>query len=301
MKYDFTLPSSDNKVKLALHLEGPLEATKIVLICHGMSEHKERYYDFIHFLNKNGFLCIAYDHRGHGDSVNHVTDYGYFYDESGQAIINDLEMICRYIKATYPEKQIYLFAHSMGTLVARNFIQTNDTAICKLILSGPPYHNKAAGFAYHLAKTLTKIFGGQKRSKFMHQLAFASFDKKFEEPIKNAWINSNREEVELYNHNTKCGFIFTNNGFACLFYLLKNCFKKEKYQCHNPNLPILIIAGQQDPVVGNKTQRKEQIDFLNQVGYANISFHQYPNMRHELLNETNKQQIYNDVLTHLLK
>ncbi len=301
MKYDFTLPSSDKKVTLFLHLEGPLDAKHIVVFCHGMAEHKERYYDFIHYLNEHGFLCLIYDHRGHGASVNKMEDYGYFYDETGAAIVHDLAMIIDYVKATYQEKEVILFAHSMGTLVARNYLQNNDNRITKLVLSGPPYHNTAAPFAYVLANITSKLQGDKKRSKLIHNLAFASFDKKFEEPLKNAWINSNIDEVQTYNTNPKCGFVFTNNGFKNLFYLLKECYKKGKYKVNNPQLPILIIAGEQDPMIGNQQQFQKQIFFLKDVGYNNIRCIKYPGMRHEILNEKNKEQVYQDVLQHLEK
>ena len=295
MIYDFNLPSSDKKVVLSLHLEGPMDAHTIILFCHGMSEHKERYYDFIQHLNKQGFLCLIYDHRGHGDSVANKEDYGYFYDESGEAIIQDLTMIVNYIKATYSKKEIILFAHSMGTLVARNFIQKNDNLISKLILSGPPYQNKAANAAYFLAKTLSKLQGDKKRSKLIHNLAFASFDKHFEQSLQNAWINSNQNEVNNYNTNPKCGFVFTNNGFACLFYLLKECFKKDKYKLQNPQLPILIVAGGDDPVIGNKKQFNAQVQFLRNVGYQKVTTIVYTKMRHEILNESEKHLVYDDV------
>lgn len=301
MKLDFNLPSSDNKIMLSLHIEGNENAKAIVLFSHGMAEHKERYYEYIHFLNNHGYLCAIYDHRGHGDSVVHQDDYGYFYDDTGNAIIEDLIMVHNYLKHKFPNKKHYLFAHSMGTLVARNFIQTHDAMIDKLILCGPPYHNSAASFGYVLAKLLGKIHGDKKRSQFIHNIAFGTFDKKFERIVENEWINSDKEQIDLYNANPKCGYVFTNNGFLCLFYLMKRCFQKQLYQVENPTLPILFIAGSDDPVIGNTKQWLAQQTFLKSVGYQNISSQLYAGMRHELLNEKDKHTIFKDTLAFLNK
>ncbi len=146
MKKKFMISSHDKKLKLSVYLEGPdseNEIKAVIQFSHGMSEHKERYLDFIHFLSRNGYLCVIHDHRGHGDSVKSKRDYGYFYDETGTEIVKDLHKVTRWIKSRYPDKDIYMFAHSMGTLAARIYLQTYDNEIRKLVLCGPPCYNKA--------------------------------------------------------------------------------------------------------------------------------------------------------------
>ena len=104
----------------------------IVQISHGMAEHKERYEEFMKFLAEHDYMAVIHDHRGHGNSVNDLVELGYFYTEDIQGIIEDLHQITRWIKEQYPGLPIYLFSHSMGTLVARNYIKKYDDEIKKL-------------------------------------------------------------------------------------------------------------------------------------------------------------------------
>lgn len=293
---DIILASADNKLNLSIHLEGPENPKAIIIFSHGMAEHKERYYDFIHYLNKNGYLCVIHDHRGHGDSVQNTDDYGYFYDDSGQQIVEDLHVIIKYMKDHYPDLDRYIFSHSMGTLVSRNYLQKYDDEIKKIVLCGPPFYNKATHIGYYVAKLIATLFGEKYRSKLIQKMAFGAFDKKFGGLIENEWICSDHKQVELYNNNTKCGFIFTTNGFQCLFHLVKNCYKNSAYEVKNKRLKMLFIAGSDDPVIGNENKFIEEIKFMNDLGYKNTNYILYPHLRHELLNERNKDNIYQDIL-----
>ncbi|NBL00365.1 MAG: alpha/beta fold hydrolase [Erysipelotrichia bacterium] len=288
--------SSDRQLSLSLHIEPCKQAKAMIVFSHGMAEHKERYYDFIHFLNQHDYLCAIYDHRGHGDSVKSKDDLGYFYDTHGHLIIEDLHLVINYMKTQYPNLDVYIFAHSMGTLVARNYLQKYDNEIKRIVLCGPPAYNPAASLGYYLAKLLAKCYGEKHRSQLLQDLAFKSFDKKVKASIINEWICSDIEQVKQYNQNDKCGYIFTTNGFQCLFYLMKHCFNEQAYQVNNQKLAMLFIAGEDDPVIANQKKFMKEITFMNELGYTNTRHILYPHLRHELLNEKGKEQIYEDVL-----
>lgn len=299
MNKKFTISSHDKKLKLSVYLEGPdneNEIKAIIQFSHGMSEHKERYLDFIHFLSRNGYLCVIHDHRGHGDSVKSKDDYGYFYDETGNEIVKDLHKVTRWLKSNYPDKDIYLFAHSMGTLAARIYLQAYDYEIKKLVLCGPPCYNRGVHIGYRLTKLMIKICGTHHRSSLIQKMALGSYDKKCHAKVKNGWINSDADEVEKYNNDTKCGFVFTLNGFMNLFSMVKKCFCKKRYQMKNKRLPILMIAGSDDPVIGGERNFKKEALFLLDLGYENLWYILYPHLRHELLNEKKRDKIYKDVL-----
>lgn len=288
------LNSNFDNLELELAITKPKkEVIGIIQISHGMSEHKERYYDFMKFLSNKGYVCVIHDHRGHGNSVKNNDDFGYFYTEDYNAIIQDLHQVTEYIKSEYKGLKVFLFSHSMGTLVARNYLKKYDNEIEKLILCGPPTKNNLAYIGLGLAKFL-KVFEGEKeRSKFLDKLVFAGFNKG--KSKKNEWISMNPENVDKYNEDSKSGFIFTINGFINLLNLVINAFKTEEWEVNNTELPIFIIAGTDDPVIQSKKKFDELIEFLHSLGYININTKLYDNRRHELLNEIGKGEVYQDI------
>ena len=266
----------------------------IVQISHGMAEHKERYEEFMKFLAEHDYMAVIHDHRGHGNSVNDLVELGYFYTEDIQGIIEDLHQITRWIKEQYPGLPIYLFSHSMGTLVARNYIKKYDSDIQKLILCGPPTKNAGAASALLMAKASRTMKGGMYRNRYIHNLAFKGYDK--DEKTVNNWLSTDIENVKEYNKNPLCGYVFTNNGFINLFQLMQEAFSTKGWEKNNLILPILMIAGEDDPVIQSKEKFEQLEQFLKELGYSDIKSKLYPGMRHELLNERNKEQVYQEIL-----
>ena len=259
-----------------------------------MSEHKERYYDFMEYLKNQGYIVVINDHRGHGSSVKNKEDLGYFYTEDINYIINDLYDVTKYIKNKYKDKKIYLFSHSMGTLVARGYIQKYDNEIEKLVLCGPPTKNELTKFAIKLSQVSKYINKDNKPSKLLNKLTFGSYNKG--NTINNEWLSKSIDNVNNYNEDELCGFIFTGNGFINLYKLMDNAFCKENYKMQNKSLPIFVIAGSKDPVIQNKNKFLELVDFLKELGYKDVTSKLYKDLKHEILNEEEKNIIYKDVL-----
>lgn len=270
------------------------EKKGIVQFSHGMSEHKERYFDFMNFLSDNGYVCVIHDHRGHGKSVKNENDLGCFYTQNINYIVDDLHQISKLITQKYPNLNLILFGHSMGTLVARNYLKKYDKDVSKVILCGPPTLNKMAGFGVGLAKFLNLFYKKTSPNNFLNRLVFASYGKGL--PDTNDWVCSNPETMEKYNQDKLCGFVFTTNGFINLFKLMKQAFNKKDWTQPKKDLKIFVIAGQNDPVIQNENKFNELIEFLHGVGYDSIRSKLYPNMRHEILNEKDNQTVYIDVL-----
>ena len=294
----FNLASAVDELPLAIEMiEPPGHICGVVQISHGMAEHKERYEDFMRFLAENGYVAAIHDHRGHGGSVRDVSDLGYFYTENIQAIVDDLHTVTAFLQKRYPGYPIYMFSHSMGTLVARNYLKTYDREVSKVILCGAPTQNTAVHLAIVLAQISGKIHGGRYRNRFLNQLTFGAANKKF--GATNAWLSSDAAEVERYQYDPLCGYIFTNNGFLNLFKLQKSAFDTNGWCVVNSELPIFLIAGQDDPVIQGEKKFLQLKTFLKKVGYQNVSAKLYKGMRHELLNETGRAQLYRDVLAFL--
>lgn len=292
------IKSNFDDLEIEIAISKPLEKAKgIVQISHGMSENKERYFDFMNFLSENGYICVINDHRGHGNSVKKESDFGYFYTEDCNAIVEDLHQITKYIKNEYKDLDIFLFSHSMGTLVARNYLKKYDNEIKKVILCGPPTKNNLAPFGIKIAKFL-KVFQGEEiRSNFLNALVFGNYNKGYTK--KNEWICSNSEVVDEYNNGNKTGFIFTINGFINLFEMMESVYIKEDWNIQNKDLKIFVIAGSDDPVIQNKAKFNELAEFLKEIGYEDIKSKLYENKRHELLNEIGKGEVYQNILEFL--
>ncbi len=268
----------------------------IVFISHGMAEHKERYFDFLIFLANNGYVAVIHDHRGHGKSLVN-NELGFLGDNKADFIVEDLAQIIKIFKSRYPNKKFILFGHSMGSMVARKYIKKYDKEIDKLILCGSPSNNPLVDIGLGLAKAIKYVKGENYRSPLLQKMTFGKYNNKFKNSTSpNAWICSNTQTVEDYDSDKLCGFTFTVNGFENLFNLVKSIYNKDDWALNNLTLPILFIAGSDDPVIINKDKWKQSQDFLRSLGYNNIKSKLYDGLRHELLNETNKETIYKDII-----
>lgn len=287
IKENIQIKSESDNLPLDVLLIIPEEEIKgIVQISHGMAEHKERYIPFMEYLSNNGYVTIIHDHRGHGKSVKDRNDLGYFYEEKAEYIVEDLHQITEYIKTRFPNKKLILFGHSMGSMIVRKYIKKYDKDINKLIVCGSPSKNPYAGVAIGVTKTLKLIKGEKHRSKLIQNLAFGSYNKKFKDATsENSWVCSNKKTVEEYDKDELCGYIFTLNGFLNLFTVMKDIYSTQNWKLQNPSLPILFIAGADDPVIINEQEWIKSQEFLNKIGYANIDKKLYKGLRHEILNE----------------
>lgn len=292
--------SKSDNLELEVAIIKPQTTPKgIVQLTHGMTEHKERYFDFMKFLSTNGYICIIHDHRGHGASVKDSNHLGYFYTEDINYIVDDLHQVTEYIKKEYPKLELYLFSHSMGTLVARNYLKKYDNNITKLILCGPPTKNSLAKLAVPLAKSLKIFYPNYKPNKLLGAISINTYNKGYKK--KNAWICSDETVVDNYNKNDLCNFQFSTNGYINLLKLLKESFNTKNWDVKNPGLPIYLIAGENDQVIQSKQKFLDLEHFLNNLGYKNTTTKLYEEKRHELLNETNKAQVYQDILDFIAK
>lgn len=278
------------------------EVKGIVQISHGMAEHKERYFSFMEYLTERNYVVVINDHRGHGESVRDKDDLGYFYDESGEYIVKDLHQITLYMKERFPGKPVYLFGHSMGSMVVRMYIKKYDSEIDKLIVCGSPSKNPLVDLALFIVR-FQKLFKGDRyRSRLIQNLAFGSYNKNIDKPISdNAWLSSDENNVRNYDSDDLCGFIFTLNGFRNLFLLMKEIYITSGWALKNKDLPIMFIAGSDDPVIVSEDKWNESREFLQKLGYTNVRGKLYKGLRHEILNENIKENIYDDIVKFMLE
>lgn len=294
-KQEVILLSKDN-YKLSLLVFNAEKPKANIIMVHGMEEHKERYIDFATFLQNNHYNVIVSDLRGHGSNaplLSHISDkYG------DELLIEDERIIREYVKREFPDLPIYLFAHSMGTIISRVLLQEDSKEYAKVALSGYVNPNPASGVGLFLTKFI-KLFKGPKgHSKLITNLAVGQFSKK----IKNRktpldWLSFDEKNVQNYIADPLSGVEFTLGSYVALFSLMKKMGKPKRYHNINKELPFLLIGGEEDPSTGYEKGRKDSYNNLIKAGFTKIEVETLKHMRHEILNETDKQKVYEDILT----
>ena len=271
------------------------EIKGVIQILHGMCEHIMRYRPMMEYFTARGYVVAGNDHRGHGESVWNQEDLGFFYEDTGTGVVRDAVSITQYLKDRFPGVPVTLFGHSMGTLVARVYLQKNDRLVDRVVLSGAPCKNILAPIALLLTNIITLIHGEKYRSKLLYTLSVGAFDKRFETEGRSAWLSANTDNVERYKEDPACGYIFTCNGYRNLFLLLDNTYKR-KYRLRNPELPIYFMAGACDPVIGSEAAWEKAQDALRMAGYENVDGKLYMGLRHEIFNEEKPERCFEDML-----
>lgn len=294
---EITIRSNRDGLDLGVSIRIPKHPTGILQLVHGMAEHRERYHDFMDYCAEHGLVVIIHDHRGHGASVKSKEDFGYFGKDGVENIVQDVHQLTEYVRGRFPRLPLTLFGHSMGSLVVRCYIQEYDRDIDGLIVCGSPSYQVGARVGILIAK-LMQVFKGEKhRSNFVNNVAFASNMKKFKhEGNPNAWVVSDPAVLAAYDADERDGFIFTLNGFETLFKLMQRAYSKKGWAMQNPNLPVLFIAGEDDPCIIDEKHFQKAVEFLRQRGYHHVSSKLYSHMRHEILNEIGKAEVWRDVV-----
>lgn len=302
-KENFQIESSYDGLLLDVLTIAPKgDCRGILQISHGMCEHKERYQSFMEYMALEGFACVIHDHRGHGKSIRSQEDLGYFYKGGGNALAEDLRQVMQRAKKRWKGKPVILFGHSMGSLVVRNYIKKYDDEIDILIVCGSPSKRPALWVGAAIVEAQRRLSGDRHRSTLLEGLSFGMFNARFaKEKNRFAWVCSLPEVYSEYESSPLCGFTFTVDAYQGLFQLMKETYGKRGWVCKNPNLPILFIGGEEDPCIGSQEKLVQAMKHLKHVGYRNVTGKLYPHMRHEILNEKGKGEVYRNVLSYITK
>lgn len=290
---------SFDKTVLQTYVWDEVEEPKgVVQIVHGMAEHGRRYDHFAQFMNKNGYIVIADDHRAHGETETDEERGHHEGDIFGDTVKDEIE-ITKYLTEKYKLPVVYL-GHSYGSFMGQRYIQLNSQNIAGCLLSGTARMN---GLLSNVGVVLSKIccaFAGEKSmGKFMDKASFGAFNVKFKkDDPKFGWLSRDKEQVRKYVEDPQCGHLMSNNFFRSLTTnMAKVVYKKSNLEQIRKDLPIAIFCGKCDPVNGGKGKDAEKLFGLyKKIGLKNVSFRLFDNARHEIMNETNNDEVYNEFL-----
>ncbi|MGI6687319.1 MAG: lysophospholipase [Christensenellales bacterium] len=267
----------------------------LVVISHGMAEHIARYDAPARHLAAAGHLVCGYNHLGHGEEA---PVKGYFADENGwDRLIEDLDSVIRFLMARHPGLPLALLGHSMGSFVAREYALRHPERLSALVLSGTGhYPAMLCAFARALAGLHCALGMGQKEAGLIHQLAFAGNNKPFAPAqTPSDWLSRDAAQVQKYQDDPLCGFVFTGRGYYDLFDGLMRLTKLKRLDKLPKELPVLLMSGGEDPV-GQQGRGVEKVaGEYRAAGLSRVEVTLYPGCRHELFNETIRERVYEDL------
>lgn len=277
------------------------EAKGIVQFVHGIAEHSGRYERFAEYLAEHGYMTASEDHMGHGASVSEACPLGCVRG-GWDAMVSDVNELTRRLRESRPDLPLFLFGHSMGSFLARTCLYTYpDSGIRGAVISGTAWQPGAvlaAGKLMCRAEILRH--GADRPSEFLENMMFGAYSRQFGDGASpNDWINSLREEVELYTNDPLCGFTASGGMILSMMEGLIRNQKKDNLSKMPRSLPVLFIAGDRDPVGANGKGVRRCFEEFGKAGMTDTEIKLYPGARHEVLNEKCRLQVYDDILAWL--
>lgn len=304
-KEEFTYLSADHKTQIhAVRYLPDTAPVGILQITHGMVEHIGRYDGFASFVCENGFVVTGQDHLGHGDSVTGREKWGHFgeAEHPSDLLVEDMQTLRKLTQEKYPELPYMMLGHSMGSYMLRKYLSVYGEGVSRAIIMGTGDVSQAAsGFGLFLIRVLTMVHGNTWRSKMVQQLTYNRFYKKFDltgQHPENSWLTKDVDIVKEYYADPRCTFLFTLNGYQGLVEAARYDARMENIRKIPKGISILLASGADDPVGDLSAGVERTYDKFRAAGLS-VQRKLYPGDRHEILNETDREQVWKDMLAFL--
>lgn len=265
-------------------------------LVHGMNEYIDRYDHLLSFLAENGYVAFGFDNLGHGRTARDDSELGYISHKDGwKYLVHDCIAFGKAVKEMFPDKPLILMGHSMGSFITRLAIAHNPDIYSKYIICGTSGPNPLSGIGLFLTRIIKLLRGEKHVSKTIHSLAFGSYNKRFEGDTVYEWLTKDRDVIARYTADKYCTFGFTVSAMTDLMKLLSNSNRKGWFKSVKKELPILLISGEEDPVGDYGAGVVKVYDRLKSEN-CNVSMKLYKNCRHEIHNDSCKDEMFDDIL-----
>lgn len=270
----------------------------VIQIAHGMAETAQRYETFAKVLTKNGYIVYINDHRGHGKTAKIIENVGHLAEKEGfRCLVEDMYTLTNIIKKENEDLPIYLFGHSMGSFASQRYIMDYSNNLSGLILCGS---NGKQGIILNLAHLIInheiKKYGRRFKSNKINNLIFGGEIIRRNEKTKFDWLSRDKEQVEKYINDPFCGVVCSCGFFYDLVQGLKEIEDKENLKKVPLDIPIYIISGDKDPIGKNGNGVLRLRDRYIKLGVKDVTCKLYKDGRHELLNEINREEVFEDII-----
>lgn len=270
----------------------------VVQIAHGMGEHAARYDHAARVLNQAGYAVYANDHRGHGRTAD-PERLGWLGDDGWNRVVSDAADLTRHIRTEHPGLPVVLFGHSMGAMLSQQYLYRHGSLIDAAVLSGSP--GVAGAFQAWLSRNLARFerwrLGADAESPLLQKLLFGKANKPFEGPDSTGfeWLSRDAGQVAAYVNDPYCGFVLRAGSLYELFVGAKEARSMENVLQMPAGLPVYVFSGSDDPVHGEGRNLQRLLD-LYRRHLQHVEHRLYPGGRHEMLNETNHDEVIQDLL-----
>jgi alpha-beta hydrolase superfamily lysophospholipase len=293
---EYTFKSSSNLCHIKAWQWSPddeKDVKAVLQIHHGMAEHSGRYKACIKAFTDMGYAVFMNDMINHGKSNHNKELLGYFGDKDGyKFILEDAKHLMDIAKEEYPDKPYIISGHSMGSLIMRCFINEYGNCFDGAVFIGTSGSNPLAFVSVALTNVIGKFKGKTYKSEFLKKLAFGPYDKPFEHRTDYDWGTRDTKSVDDYQADEYCGYTFSTQGYNDLAKLVMDCNTDEWANNINSDMPVLLISGAMDPVGNYEKGVREVYDRLVKTGHTKVDIKIFPDARHEILNELNKEEVY---------
>ena len=297
----FTHPSSDGKHTLTGVVYCPDgEARGYFQVVHGMCEHIGRYERFMSQMADEGWICFGYDHLGHGKTAADPSEFGYIADKKGyELLIDDVKRFADAVIAEYSNKKgvsvpYVLMGHSMGSFIVR-LATAKYKNPDKLIIMGTGGKNPLATPGIAIISMIKAFRGGHHFSPLVQNLAFGSYNDRFEGTDPSRWLSTNQERLSAFHEDKLSGFFFTVSAMKDLVRMNRDCNLGRWYKAMPTSLPVLLVSGEEDPVGNYSKGVLEVEEGLKKKGVP-VKCVIYKGARHEILEDFTHDDVVRDIL-----
>lgn len=299
---DFRLPAADGTQIFVRSFLPEKPPRAVVQIAHGMAEHAARYARFAAALTEHGYAVYANDHRGHGHTASGRDALGHFADDDGwNKVVLDQVALLAELKARHPGLPRFLMGHSMGSYIARSTALRSGPELAGLILSGTSHDAPMVAQGARLVAAAERArLGKRGKSKLLKKLTFDAFNKTVDDPRTSCdWLSRDAHEVDKYLADPLCGFDSSAQLYWDMFGGMAEIFASQNLKKLPRDLPIYILAGERDALNNKLAAIKKLHKALETAGLTQLTVRVYQGARHELLNETNRDEVTRELIAWL--